>query len=45
MVVVERKGVTLGMYLASASPAEVTLVAPTLATIRVPRPGPGRPRA
>lgn len=28
----------------SASPAEVTLLEPTLATIAVPRAGPGRPR-
>jgi transposase len=45
MVVVDGKGVPLGVFLASASPAEVTLVHPTLATIAVPRNGPGRPRS
>ncbi len=44
MVVVERAGVPLGVSVASASPAEVTLAEATLATISVPRGGPGRPR-
>jgi len=34
----------LGVHLDSASPAEVKLLEPTLATIAVPRAGPGRPR-
>ena len=34
----------MGVHLDSASPAEVTLLEPTLATIAVPRAGPGRPR-
>ncbi len=34
----------MGVYLEAASPAEVTLLEPTLATVAVPRPGPGRPR-
>ena len=45
MVVVDGKGLPLGVSIASASPAEVTLVHPTLATIAVPRNGPGRPRS
>lgn len=45
MVVVDGKGLPLGVFLASASPAEVTLVHPTLATIAVPRSGPGRPKS
>lgn len=36
MVVVDGKGVPLGMHLGSASPAEVTLAETTLASIRVP---------
>ena len=44
MVVVERAGVPLGVSVASASPAEVTLAEAALATISVPRGGPGRPR-
>jgi transposase len=44
MVVVDGAGVPLGIHVTSASPAEVTLVEPTLATIRVPRAGRGRPR-
>ena len=44
MVVVDGEGVPLGNYLDAASPAEVTLVEATLATIAVPRAGPGRPR-
>ncbi len=34
----------MGIHLDSASPAEVTLLEPTLATIAVPRAGRGRPR-
>jgi IS5 family transposase len=45
MVVVDGKGIPLGIHLASASPAEVTLVEATLNTIAVPRGGPGRPRS
>ena len=44
MVVVDGKGVPLGISVTSASPAEVKLVAQTLKTIAVPRPGRGRPR-
>ena len=45
MVVVDGKGLPLGVSLSAASPAEVTLVDLTLATIAVPRSGPGRPRS
>jgi transposase len=34
----------LGVHLDAASPAEVNLLEPALATIAVPRAGPGRPR-
>lgn len=44
MVVVDGQGVPLGSTLHSASPAEVTLVEGTLATISVPRKHGGRPR-
>jgi len=44
MVVVDGQGVPLGNLLDSASPAEVTLLEPTLDTMAVPRHGPGRPR-
>jgi transposase len=44
MVVVDGQGLPLGNHLASASPAEVTLLEETLKTISVPRGGPGRPR-
>jgi transposase len=44
MVVVDGAGVPLGIHVTSARPAEVTLVEPTLSTIRVPRAGRGRPR-
>ena len=44
MVVVDGQGVPLGIHLDAASPAEVSLLEPTLATIAVPRAGPGRPR-
>jgi transposase len=40
MVVVDGQGLPLGIHVTSASPGEVTLVAPTLKTIRVP----GTPR-
>lgn len=43
MVVVDGQGVPLGVPLDSASPAEVNLLEPTLATIAVPQGGPGRP--
>jgi hypothetical protein len=43
MVVVDGQGVPLGVHLDVASPAEVSLLDPTLATIAVPRAGPGRP--
>ena len=44
MVVVDGEGLPLGIHVTSATPAEVTLVEPTLKTIRVPRRGVGRPR-
>ena len=44
MVVADGKGVPLGISITSASPAEVKLAEPTLATIAVPRCGRGRPR-
>jgi transposase len=44
MVVVDGQGLPLGNLLDSASPAEVTLLEPTLDPIAVPRNGPGRPR-
>jgi transposase len=44
MVVVDGEGVPIGGSLASASPAEVTLLEDTIATIAVPRKGRGRPR-
>jgi transposase len=44
MVVVDGQGGPLGNLLDAASPAEVTLVEPTLETIAVPRQGRGRPR-
>ena len=45
MVVVDGQGVPLGNHLDSASPAEVKLVERTLAQVRVPRVGRGRPRS
>lgn len=45
MVVVDGAGLPLGISITSASPAEVKLVLPTLATVAVPRSGPGRPRS
>lgn len=44
MVVGDGQGVPLGVRLDSASPAEVNLLEPTLATIRVPRKSRGRPK-
>lgn len=44
MVVVDGKGLPLGVSIASASPAEVTLVDAVLQTVAVPRAGRGRPR-
>ena len=44
MVVVDGQGVPLGIHVASASPAEVTLVEPTLNTIQIPRGGRRQPR-
>jgi len=45
MVVVDGQGVPLGKHLDSASPAEVKLLSRTLATVRVPRRGRGRPKS
>ena len=44
MVVVDGQGIPLGVQLASASPAEVSLAESTLAEVKVPRWGRGRPR-
>jgi transposase len=44
MVVVDGKGIPLGVRIVSATPAEVTLAEETLRTIRVPRKGRGRPK-
>ena len=44
MVVVDGQGLPLGISIASASPAEVTLVDAALQTVSVPRAGRGRPR-
>ena len=44
MVLVERSGLPLGVRVEAATLAEVTLAEQTLATVRVPRRGPGRPR-
>jgi len=44
MVVAERSGIPLGVHIASASPAEITLVEETLATVKVPRKRGGAPR-
>jgi transposase len=43
MVLVDGRGLPLGVRLESATPAEVTLAEATLAEVRVPRPR-GRPR-
>lgn len=44
MVVVDGQGIPVGIHVTSARPAEVTLVEPTLKTIRVPRRYGGAPR-
>jgi len=44
MVIADGAGTPLAVELASASPHESTLIEGTLRHIRVPRPGPGRPR-
>lgn len=44
MVVADGKGIPLGSTLASASPAEVTLIEDTLDQVKVPRKGRGRPK-
>jgi len=44
MVVVDGQGIPLGAQLASASPAEVSLAESTLAEVKLPRWGRGRPR-
>jgi transposase len=44
MVVVDGQGIPLAVQLASASPSEHTLAESTLAQVRVPRLGRGRPR-
>jgi transposase len=45
MVVVDGQGIPLGSTITSASPAEVRLAEETLSTIKVPRPGRGRPKS
>jgi transposase len=45
MVVVDGKGVPVGVQLASAQIAECRLAESTLRQVRVPRPGRGRPRS
>ena len=44
VVLADGQGIPLGVLLASATPHEVTLAEPALATVRVPRRGRGRPR-
>ena len=44
MVVVDGQGLPVGNLVASASPAAVKRLEPTLETVAVPRNGPGRPR-
>ena len=44
MVVADSAGIPLGVHIASASPAEVTLLEETLATVSVPRKHGGAPR-
>ena len=44
MVVGDGESVPMGVLLASATPAEVTLIEPTLEQVAVPRQGRGRPR-
>jgi transposase len=43
-VVVDGKGIPLGSYTDSASPAEIKLLDKVLAEIKIPKKGPGRPR-
>jgi len=45
MVVVDGQGIPLGGTITSASPAEVRLAEETLKTVKVPRPGRGRPKS
>lgn len=44
MLLIDGWGVPLGLHLARANPAEVKLAEATLASVGVPRSGPGRPR-
>ena len=44
MVLADGQGIPLGICVTSATPNEVTLAEPTLARVRVPRCGRGRPR-
>ena len=44
VVLADGEGIPLGVCIASATPHEVTLAEPTLAAVRVPRGGRGRPR-
>jgi transposase len=44
MLVVDARGLPIGLHVDSASPAEISLAETTLSTIRVPRKGVGRPR-
>lgn len=45
LVVGDGAGLPLGVPLASATLAEVKLLEPAMATVQVPRGGPGRPRS
>ena len=45
VLVIDGKGIPLGAQLASAKPSEHKLAESTLAQIRVPRSGRGRPRS
>jgi len=44
MVIADGRGIPLAVNLTSATPHEVTLIEGTLQQIRIPHPGPGRPR-
>jgi transposase len=44
MVIAEGGGIPLAVNVTSATPHEVTLIEGTLQHIRIPHPGPGRPR-
>ena len=44
MLVADATGLPIGLHVDSATPHEITLAPITLASIRVPRKGPGRPR-